>query len=39
MNEDKLFTAWFAFCAVLSVAWLAFLVWAIYSIVQWVTSQ
>lgn len=29
----KAFGAWFVFCAVLGLAWMAFLVWAIYSLV------
>ena len=39
MNDDKLFTAWFAFCGLLGLAWTGFCVWAIYQLVTWVTSK
>lgn len=34
-----LFAAWFLFCAALGIAWCAFCVWAIYSVVTWITAQ
>jgi hypothetical protein len=37
--SDRMFGLWFAFCVLLSVAWLGFIVWAIYSLVSWVTAK
>lgn len=39
MNGDRQFSAWFAFTALLSAVWLAFLMWAGYQFVTWVTAQ
>lgn len=30
---------WGAFCALLGIGWLAFLVWAIYELVTWLTAK
>lgn len=37
--SDKVFGVWFGVCALLGLGWLGFCVWAIYSIVTWVTAQ
>ena len=33
------FGVWFAFCAVLAVAWLGFLAWVIYTLVGWLVTK
>ena len=30
---------WIAFVALMAIAWVSFIVWAVVSIVQWVTSK
>lgn len=37
--SDKWFNVWFAFSAVMGVAWFAFLAWVIFQLVTWVTSK
>lgn len=39
MSTPWWFKAWFAFCALLAVSFAAFIVWAIYSLVMWITAQ
>lgn len=36
---DKLFGAWIALLAVLGLAWLGFMGWAIYTVVEWGTHK
>lgn len=33
------FAAWFVFCGLCAAGWIAFLVWAIYTLVNWVVAQ
>jgi hypothetical protein len=35
--EDKFFMAWFVFCALLGLTAFAVGIWAVVSLVQWVT--
>lgn len=37
-NPERFFTGWFIFVSVLSLAWIGFLVWAIYTLVTHFTS-
>lgn len=37
--SDKWWTAWFAFCVVVGILWLCVLIWAVVSLVGWVTAQ
>lgn len=39
MSTPWWFKLWFALCATLGLAFAAFVVWAIYSLVVWVTAQ
>jgi hypothetical protein len=38
MKTDKLFVLWFIFCAIVGVAWLAFLGWCLWMLVNWVVT-
>lgn len=35
--NDRLFSLWFAFCAVMAASWLCFVMWTIYRVVTWLT--
>lgn len=39
MIKDTAMYLWFVFCALLSIGWLVFLGWAIYTLVNWVVTK
>lgn len=39
MSTPWWFKAWFVFCALFGLSFAAFMVWAIYSVVVWITNQ